>query len=390
MTGPPAPAMRSWRHPSELSPPPSAPPPLHRGIVAGTAVVTLLVVVGVSRVLVPGTLEQATGPTSNSAAPLTVGRAERRPPISNVEVTAPAITTSVPVAATTTSAAPVTASSTPPTAATPTSSLPSAPDVVGAARTSRDDVFAVAVQDGALYVTTRAAVGDAPAITLSVDGRELVGRVLAIDEEVGIAVLHVASAVIDPSAIDRLASMAPDVTSGDTVRIAPGNDEAPDEVKGTVGAASDHALELKIDGAPVGDGVPVLDVEGHLVGLTADGGRRLIVVESLRQALAATADASLGRSTGTRSIGIEGSDVSSSTDCAGVRVLEVAPGSPGALAGLRADDVIVGFDGATTPARVVHSTADLALDIDDHSSGERVGLVVERDGRSIILELTLA
>lgn len=382
--------MRAWRHPSELGDLPPPPPALHRGIVAGTAVVTLLAVVGVSRLLVPGSVDDQ------------VVSADRRPIVSASVIS----TTDAPRASaaprTTVTVAPVvvsssTSSPTPATTPTTPSAPTPAPRPAGAVDlaaipTSREGVFAVAIQPGVLYVTTDKAVGDSHALQLSVDDGQLIGRVLTVDEEVGIALLHVAATDIDPVALDRISDMSELPDERDPVRIVQPNDDL-GAVTATVGASDDKGHELRLDGESVGesvgDGMPVTDVDGRLVGLTSALGTRLIDLTSLHDAFDAAAESALGRQVVTDSIGIAVIDVERIDDCAGVQVLDVVADSPSEAADLRPGDVIVGFAPPDAPARAVHSTADLLLDLRNVDGGDSVTLVVQRTGQALEVRMTL-
>jgi putative serine protease PepD len=69
----------------------------------------------------------------------------------------------------------------------------------------------------------------------------------------------------------------------------------------------------------------------------------------------------------------------------GALIGSVAPGGPADDAGLKADDVVTSFGGAT-----VADAADLSSVVDDHKPGERVEVVVKRDGSTKTVSVKLA
>jgi len=69
----------------------------------------------------------------------------------------------------------------------------------------------------------------------------------------------------------------------------------------------------------------------------------------------------------------------------GVRVAAVAPGSPAAAVGIQAGDVIVAVDGQ--PVRNLQEYTGLLY---RHQPGDRMAVVVLRDGARISVEATLA
>jgi hypothetical protein len=69
----------------------------------------------------------------------------------------------------------------------------------------------------------------------------------------------------------------------------------------------------------------------------------------------------------------------------GVRLAEVRDGSPAAKAGLRAGDVLVGFDGTA-----VKTLYDFTYALRGKRPGDRVDVVVQRDGRELNVSVELA
>jgi S1-C subfamily serine protease len=89
-----------------------------------------------------------------------------------------------------------------------------------------------------------------------------------------------------------------------------------------------------------------------------------------------------GQPLATARLGVSGADPTIGQ--AGALVTDVQPGSAAARAGLEPGDLIVGLDGA-----VVESFTDLAGMMRTHRPGDIVGMVIDRDGQRIELEVTL-
>ncbi len=69
----------------------------------------------------------------------------------------------------------------------------------------------------------------------------------------------------------------------------------------------------------------------------------------------------------------------------GIRVKQLAEGSPGALAGLRPGDVITGFGGVP-----VKDLQAYTIELIKYDPGNRVKVAIDRDGEALVLELVLA
>lgn len=379
--GPPPPAERRWRHPSELGGgAPTAgtaatadtidtidgPPPLHRGVVVGTAVATLLLVVGITRLLVPGAVDE----------------------IAVVTLPAPRLATFAPDTT---------------AHMTPDVSAPVAPDVSMAVDvalvTAAPDTapgLAVAVQEGALYVTTGSTVGDGSSVLLTVDGRDLSGRVLLVDERNDVALVHVMSSDIDPNAIDDFSGVAATAALGDAVRVLfaaaePGDGSTLEFLGAVLDGSAGQRSGLVVDaddrtGTDV-DGAPVVDLDGHLVGLCRGGAEadHLVPVDELVNVAASA----VGVSPRVDLLGVTGVDTTDGSS--GVRVTAVDGVPSDTAAGIAVGDVIVGFahPASATARRTVHSLADLAIDLADRSAGDVVTIVVSRDGVVIDVPVTL-
>jgi S1-C subfamily serine protease len=414
---------RVWRHPSELGggqmTVPEPQPAFSKGVAAGAAVLSLLLVAGLTRIMVPtdgdpdfassvtaavqrasvpqfGTVSTPTSVPSGTDTTVDTGLASATSSLiatigpdtteqgSTPDDTASPATDPTDTAAGSTAevpAVPTNVSTTPPPVSTV--APPSLALVMSPARSA----LAVEVQQGVVFVTTSAAVGDARSAPVVLDsGQTVQADVVLVDEDAGIAVLVVPSPEI-PSAPD--ASMPPAVTAepepGEIVTVLRGTD-AESRSEATLGdAVADNGGRELLDaavgeeiGEEIGEGAPVIDADGNLVGLCTESGERTWVVPA--SALARAVDASLEMSRGSVWLGITGERAAAG----GVSVLAVDDGSPAALSGLTVGDVVVGVEG-----RAVLSLAELAIDLGEHSPGDLVTITVERGVETIEFSVVL-
>jgi membrane-associated protease RseP (regulator of RpoE activity) len=89
-----------------------------------------------------------------------------------------------------------------------------------------------------------------------------------------------------------------------------------------------------------------------------------------------------GRPTSGVFLGVAARDATG--DQQGAEIQEVASGSPAAEAGLEEGDVVTAVDGSA-----VTSASDLAREVREHESGDRVTVTYTRDGNSAQAEVTL-
>jgi membrane-associated protease RseP (regulator of RpoE activity) len=89
-----------------------------------------------------------------------------------------------------------------------------------------------------------------------------------------------------------------------------------------------------------------------------------------------------GRPTSGVFLGVAARDATG--DEQGAEIQEVASGSPAAEAGLEEGDVVTAVDGSA-----VASASDLAREVREHESGDRVTITYTRDGNSAQAEVTL-
>jgi S1-C subfamily serine protease len=412
---------RMWRHPSELGggqmtiiEPQAA---FGKGLAAGVAVLSLLLVAGLTRLMVPGDsdtdlassvtaavqrastplLGTATTPTSapgdtattddpslspaTSSFISTIGSDPATPvttiPESGVPATDPTDTIAAPA---TDAPSPTDVSTTPPSTGSTI-----APPPVALVMSSQRQALAVEVQQGTVFVTTSAAVGDARSTPVVLEsGQTVQADVVMVDEDAGIAVLVVSSP--DPREPDSPdAAMPPAIADepepGDLVTVMRGTDSDNRSAARLGDAVADNGgrelLYADLDDE-IDEGAPVIDADGNLVGLCTESGKRTWVVPA--SALARAVDASLEMTRGSAWLGITGERAESG----GVAVLEVDEGSPAALYGLVVGDVVVAVEG-----RPVLSLAELAIDLGDHTPGDLVTITVDRDGTLIDVAVVL-
>lgn len=415
---------RAWRHPSELGggqmmvvEPPAA---IGKGLAAGAAVLGLLLVAGLTRIMVPGdsdpdlaasvtaavqrastpVLGTAVTPTSmpNDSAPTdgTSGDTTAAPATSSLISTvgtdatssgSTPDTTSPAPDPTATTEAPTTVGSSPTTGPTTVPSASTvAPPPLALVMSQQRPALAVEVQKGLVFVTTSAAVGDARSTPVVLDsGQTVQADVVMVDEEAGIAVLVVATTGSSPDPASPDASMPPavavDPEPGEVVTVLRGTDsDSRSEARLGDAVADNGGRELLSSdiGGEIGEGAPVIDADGNLVGLCTESGERTWVVPAA--ALARAVDASLEMTRSSAWLGITGERA----ETGGVSVLDVDPGSPAAESGLAVGDVVVAIEG-----RPVLSLAELAMDLGDHAPGDLVTITVDQQGTMLDIPVVL-
>lgn len=244
---------------------------------------------------------------------------------------------------------------------------------------------AIAVGDGALIITTIAAVDDRRQVQLvDAEGRTASARVLFADEASGLAVL-----LPDATASIVGIEVAESVVVGDLLSV-PGRTGTPVEVApsgletGDTIDDADHMLTalgdvLSVSGDPV-EGEPVLNQDGELVALctrSADGPMLVLVdrIIELRRALGALLRPTVW-------LGVLIDDL----PAGGIVVAALDPDGPAAAAGLTVGDLIVEVDGT-----VIGSAVELAGALAVHHVGDVVEITVQRlDGTSAQVTVALA
>lgn len=383
-SAPVPPHERPWRHPSEVgaqawarSEPPVV---LGRGLAAATATLSLVLSAILLMTMLPTHAGRALVLSTESADRLA----------GDDEPTAPAVDTDSAPDAAVSSPVPTVGGTEPvlPAVPLPTFAVqPTATDAVlpAAMGEPAPAPVAIAIEDGALIITTASAVdGQTEVSLLDADGTTDVAHVVFVDDATGLAVLvpsrrstltgiEVAEAVL---AGDRLEvpghSTEPVVVAPEGVELGqPVDDDA------HVAAVIDDLIAAS--GRP-DEGDPVVNQRGELVALYTDGpdGPMLVLADQitdLRHALGALLRPTVW-------LGILVDESPDGTLVVGA----LDPDGPAAAAGVVVGDVIAFVD-----AVEVHAAIDLAGALAVHHVGDLVGLgVVHPDGTSATISVELA
>lgn len=360
---PPAPIPpheRGWRHPSELgaaaweqSEPPVA---IGRGLATATGVLSIVLAVLVLGTLLP----THTGPAAS---------------VTRFEEPSAAPTSTSPV--TEASTPDPTAPSTPQVTATP----PNPTDVVASPvptylvtgeSTALEAPIAVAIDGGALLVTTATAV--AGRITLDlVDhaGQRSTARVVLVDDTSGLALLVGDNLDITPGL-----TVAAEIAPGDQLRV-PG---AGNDVLTVDGSSSDVVVALGRYATAVervAEGAPVVNQRGELVALCTHGSEAPLLVlldrvQAMRRMLGA-----LVAPTVWLGIVVE-------VGTTGVRIASLDPLGPAAAAGMRAGDLLVTVDGVD-----IEGFADLTGVLAARRPGDEIVVTVMRSLEPVQVRIVL-
>jgi len=261
-------------------------------------------------------------------------------------------------------------------------------EVIGSGVVVRDD--GIAVTSAAL-----APVGTDVRVRLP-DGTGVVADVLGADPATGLSVVDLEHQGYTAGVL----ALEGDLVAGETAfavgaRDSIGTTTASGEVGltqryvGPEGSALD-GVQIEGDLDDLGLGSPVVDGRGAVVGITTavdDGSWYVSPVEVVRRV---ADDVILEGRVRNCWLGIEGTDapaegVATPTSGGGTRVASVVGGSPAALAGLQAGDVVVSFDG-----RPIARMPDLMVALRAYEPGDEVKLGVTRaDGSRATVEVTL-
>jgi serine protease Do len=249
------------------------------------------------------------------------------------------------------------------------------------------------------------------------DGRSFLARVIGGNSQHDLAVLKVDAqdlptiAIGDSNAVklgEPVVALGyalalpggPTVTTGiisSLARTIQAQDPNGQNPNGTQGITRTYQDVLQTDAAinPGNSGGPLVDLNGNVIGINTAGdsqaeniGFAIAIsgaLPDIEQAIAhpAARTAYLGVSLQTNSAGLAaqlGLPIST-----GAVVVQVSPGSAAANAGIKAGDVIIGFDGKT-----VKTSDDLGSLIDQKSPGDRVAVaIVSQDGSHTTVTATL-
>ena len=231
---------------------------------------------------------------------------------------------------------------------------------------------AVAVNGGALIITTASAVSDDNTVALLLPNGEIEqAEVLLVDERSGFAVL-----VHEPGTSMASFTVATDVQPGDELSFY-GSDGASAIVQddGSI-ATTGTDPAAPVDGLP--EGTPVVNQRGELVALCSHSGGTATLVslqhlDSLQKALAREAGTKVWM--GVMLDVVDGAVV----------VGSVNDGGPSAIAGLQAGDVLASVNGVA----VVDPTG-VGAALAASQPGDTITVVVDRGGEALSLDVVLA
>ncbi len=369
---------RQWRHPSEMGEQAwvAGEPPLTigRGLTAATGVIGSVLALAVLWTMLSTHAGRSAGVSVRSTVANTSafgGASSTRPTVAptTTDVATSSTVDTTTSASTSATTEPVTTGSTTPTSERPTP-LPTYAVTVG---TSVEPIaVAVAVNGGALIITTASAVSDDNTVALLLPNGDIEqAEVLLVDERSGFAVL-----VHEPGTSMASFTVATDVQPGDELRFY-GSDAASAIVQddGSIATTgTDPAAPL--DGLP--EGTPVVNQRGELVALCshANGTATLVSLQrldSLQKALAREAGTKVWM--GVMLDVVDGAVV----------VGSVNDGGPAALAGLQAGDVLASVNGVA----VVDPTG-VGAALAASQPGDTITVVVDRVGEELSLDVVLA
>lgn len=366
---------RQWRHPSEMGEQAwvASEPPLTigRGLTAATGVIGSVLALAVLWTM----LSTHAGRSAGVSVRSTVANTSSFGTASSASIVPSTTTATDPSSSlvTTTSAPTSSAPSTSP-AVTPTSERPTPlPTYAVTVGTSVEPIaVAVAVNGGALIITTASAVSDDNTVALLLPNGEIEqAEVLLVDQRSGFAVL-----AHEPGASMASFTVATDVQPGDELHFY-GSDDASAIVQddGSI-ATTGTDPAAPVDGLP--EGTPVVNQRGELVALCshADGSATLVSLQhldSLQKALAREAGTKVWM--GVMLDLVDGALVVESVNDAG----------PAAIAGLQAGDELVSVNGIDVVAPDDVGAALAAL-----QPGDTVTVVVTRAGETLSIDIVLA
>ncbi len=246
------------------------------------------------------------------------------------------------------------------------------------------------VIDDDWVLATCETLGDAGTATVTdADGTIHAATLRGLDRATDLALLHV-----DGLGGGLSARAAGSVEVGEPVIAVASGDASPTFVAtGVVSAVATMATGGPIVRAGLiatdalmeggSSGGVLLDGDGHAVGVLTTGTDRVGVAVPIRTARDVAAQLRKTGKAGHGWLGVSGTDALDRPG-GGVRVTEVAADSPAAGAGIRTDDVIVGFDG--TP---ITRMADLIAAVRALRPGAEVMLRIRTDGTTRTASSTL-
>lgn len=255
-------------------------------------------------------------------------------------------------------------------------------------------------------ITNAHVVEDASSIEVTLaSGEKLPGRVVAADAETDVAVVKVEkddlpAAVLGSVKNLKVGDIAVAIGSplGFEQTVTAGIISAVGRTVGRPDQGSPLVDMIQTD-APVtqgNSGGALVDGEGSVVGInTAIGASPEVGAEGIAFATPIDVAAAVAReliATGRAThpwLGVTGGDITPEAAQEfgveqGALMIEIVPGSPADQAGIEPNDVVVSFEGDR-----IDSMDDLVVAIRSHSVGERVELVIVRDGQRVTVSATL-
>lgn len=227
------------------------------------------------------------------------------------------------------------------------------------------------------------------------DGEQVSGTVIGRAEQVDIAVIEVDSTGLTPATFNtgelRVGQTAIAVGSpwGLESTVTAGIISAVNQTNCSFGTSCSSMVQTDAAINPGNSGGALVDRSGQVVGINvsifstsgANDGVGFAVPADIATEYA---DAIIsGDTIETALLGVSGGDVDREGQ-AGALIEEVTADSSADMAGIEANDVVVGFDGVP-----INGIRDLQAQVRAHQPGETVDLIVLRDGEEVILTVTL-
>jgi putative serine protease PepD len=228
------------------------------------------------------------------------------------------------------------------------------------------------------------------------DGRTATAKVLGTDPSTDVAVIHVdvpaselhpipfadssTAQVGDPVVAIGSPFSLPETTTAGIVSATGRSITAPNNFTITGSIQTDAAIN------PGNSGGPLLDGNGHVLGLndqiqTSSGSNAGVGFATPANTDARIANAIIaGNPVKHAYVGVELNSSSSN----GAQVTQVQPTSPGASAGLQANDVITAVNG-----KAISSTQGFIETVDNYAPGQSITLTVKRGGQQQSIKLKL-
>jgi putative serine protease PepD len=246
-------------------------------------------------------------------------------------------------------------------------------------------------------LTDEHVVSGATSVTVTFeDGRKVGAKVLGTDPSTDVAVIHVdvpaselhpipfadssTAQVGDPVVAIGSPFSLPETTTAGIVSAVGRSITAPNNFTITGAIQTDAAIN------PGNSGGPLLDGAGHVLGLndqiqTNSGSNAGVGFATPANTDARIANAIIaGNPVKHAYVGVELNSASTS----GAQITQVQPSSPGASAGLQANDVITAVNGKS-----VSSTQGFIETVDNYAPGQTITLTVKRGGQQQSIHLKL-